>query len=157
MIRATRGRHSRRPPPASAATSLSALFVSVLAACLIVSAPHPANARELSNITISPSAPAVNPGAVLPFTGTGFFDDLTSHNLRPATLALGDDHSCVMTAVGKVLCWGQNSSSQLGNTQSTGIAVIPEEVTGITTAAALAAGSLHTCVVLARAWSGCWG
>jgi alpha-tubulin suppressor-like RCC1 family protein len=75
-------------------------------------------------------------------------------------LALGENHSCVLIASGKVKCWGANYAGQLGretfNSPSADNSK-PVEVSGITTAVAITAGRYHTCALLADGTMQCWG
>jgi hypothetical protein len=70
--------------------------------------------------------------------------------------AEGSSHTCALTAVGAVLCWGANESGQLGdattlNRQTPGPAV------GLPAGAqALSAGDAHTCALIGGHIM-CWG
>ena len=71
-------------------------------------------------------------------------------------VTVGGTHACVLTDAGGLLCWGANSSGQLGD-RTTEKRQQPVPVTGLTAdVGAVSAGSLHTCAV-----SGgdvvCWG
>lgn len=67
----------------------------------------------------------------------------------------GRSHSCARTSEGKVYCWGDHSSGQLGigAALSEGYAMD----TGLTGVAHIAAGSSHTCAVLSGGGVRCWG
>ncbi len=81
-------------------------------------------------------------------------------------LAAGEAHTCALTAVGTIRCWGDNSAGQLGlgNTRDRGDE--PNEMgddlptvdlgTG-RTATNLAAGERHTCAILDNGTVKCWG
>jgi alpha-tubulin suppressor-like RCC1 family protein len=72
-------------------------------------------------------------------------------------LALGEIHSCALTAAGAVHCWGQNNASQLGNAGAgTGSNVPVASASGMVFAA-LAAGQNHTCGLTAAGKAYCWG
>jgi len=72
-------------------------------------------------------------------------------------LSVGWDHSCAVLD-GKVYCWGSNGRGQLGSTSLTALSSnVPVEVTGISTATAVAAGYAHTCALLASGDVWCWG
>lgn len=71
-------------------------------------------------------------------------------------VTVGGTHACVLTEAGGLLCWGGNSSGQLGDgtTQERQLAV---PVTGLTVGVrAVSAGSLHTCAVSGTEVT-CWG
>jgi alpha-tubulin suppressor-like RCC1 family protein len=66
-------------------------------------------------------------------------------------------HSCALTTVGGLLCWGANGSGQLGD-GSTTTRLVPVDVSGILTGAlAISAGDSHTCAVTAGGAVKCWG
>lgn len=67
----------------------------------------------------------------------------------------GRSHSCARTSDGKVYCWGDHSSGQLGigAQVSSGYAMD----TGLAGVAHIAAGSSHTCAVLSGGGVRCWG
>jgi alpha-tubulin suppressor-like RCC1 family protein len=73
-------------------------------------------------------------------------------------IAAGDAHTCALLAGGTVDCWGYDLNGQLGGGDgSNGESTLPVSVIGITTAAAIAAGSAHTCALLADNTVECWG
>lgn len=63
-------------------------------------------------------------------------------------------HSCALLSSGGVRCWGRNNAGQLGGT---GGGAVKVDVTGITTATAIAAGARSTCAALADGTAQCWG
>ena len=70
-------------------------------------------------------------------------------------IAAGSGHTCGLTVAGDVLCWGDNSSGQLGDgTQTTRLSPVP--VLGLHVVSAIAAGGAHTCA-LAGDGVWCWG
>ncbi len=71
-------------------------------------------------------------------------------------LALGENHTCSLTAAGQVRCWGYNTQGQLGvvSTQNPGDGL----VTGIDgPVRAIAAGGYQTCALTAAGHVWCWG
>jgi hypothetical protein len=66
-------------------------------------------------------------------------------------------HSCALLSTGAVKCWGKNITSQLGD-GSTSNRLSPVQVTGLTTGVQkIAAGTEHTCALLASGAVKCWG
>lgn len=75
-------------------------------------------------------------------------------------LAVGDNHSCAITAAdNKVKCWGNNSYGTLGNYFLDPFTdwPTPVEVTGFTDAVAVSAGSVNTCAIKRGGTVWCWG
>ncbi len=72
-------------------------------------------------------------------------------------IAAGADHSCALLADGTVRCWGDNGSGELGNGTTVSSYAVPVTVTGLTNAINIAAGSSHSCAVLADGSARCWG
>ncbi len=74
-------------------------------------------------------------------------------------LAAGSSHTCALTGDGGVLCWGNNSSGQLGDGTTT-VSALPVAVqidgAPLVGATALAAGRFHTCALVGGAVA-CWG
>jgi len=71
-------------------------------------------------------------------------------------IAAGAFHSCALTAVGAVRCWGSNTHGQLGDaTQIDRHRPVP--VTNLSNATAIAAGTEFGCAVLADGGVRCWG
>jgi alpha-tubulin suppressor-like RCC1 family protein len=71
-------------------------------------------------------------------------------------LALGDNHSCLLHADGKVSCWGWNEFGQSGH-PVTDKTISETAVPGLTGITRISAGAYHTC---ALDWQGdvyCWG
>jgi hypothetical protein len=67
-------------------------------------------------------------------------------------IAAGEDHVCALLSTGQIDCWG--ASARLGNGTTTGpdcggfCSATPVQVSGITSATAIAAGRDDTCAVL---------
>jgi alpha-tubulin suppressor-like RCC1 family protein len=70
-------------------------------------------------------------------------------------VSAGGDHSCAITSLGALSCWGRNGSGELGNgsntDSSTPVLVIGSDVV------AVSAGTSHTCALLRSGAVKCWG
>jgi alpha-tubulin suppressor-like RCC1 family protein len=72
-------------------------------------------------------------------------------------IASGQDHSCALTTVGGVVCWGRGSYGQLGTGFGTNSSV-PVAVSGLGNGvSAIAAGYNHTCALTDGGGVLCWG
>ncbi|MFH1436851.1 MAG: hypothetical protein ABIJ56_14180 [Pseudomonadota bacterium] len=79
--------------------------------------------------------------------------------LMPGVRAVsaGTDHTCALTDVGSVVCWGGNGYGQLGNGTTTG-SLEPVEVNGLAAdAMAVSAGGYRSCAINASGGLLCWG
>jgi len=74
-----------------------------------------------------------------------------------ASLAVGDDHTCVLVEEGRISCVGDGDSGQLGDSSNFEDRRKPHLVAGIEDAIAVSAGEDHTCAVLATGSVKCWG
>ena len=72
-------------------------------------------------------------------------------------IAAGVTHTCAIVALGAVKCWGGDVYGQLGDGTATLRRMTPVKVIGLTGATAIAAGSVHTCAVVAAGAVKCWG
>jgi alpha-tubulin suppressor-like RCC1 family protein len=73
-------------------------------------------------------------------------------------IAVGDNHSCALRPDKTVVCWGDDSTGQLGGGDSSTASVNPvPKPAALTTIAAIAAGARHTCAALDDASVWCWG
>jgi len=77
-----------------------------------------------------------------------------------ADIAAGDDHTCVLSGMGEVWCWGDNFNLQLGRGgMDTTDDPIPAQVpmpAGLA-AVSLGMGDDHSCAVLSDGTVACWG
>jgi alpha-tubulin suppressor-like RCC1 family protein len=85
-----------------------------------------------------------------------------------ASVSVGPNHSCGITAAGAAYCWGANGVGQLGVGTSTGpeacsdteiapCSTLPVRVVGGLIFASVSAGQSHTCGVTAEGDAYCWG
>lgn len=72
------------------------------------------------------------------------------------SVAAGNNHACALQSTGRVLCWGDNTSGQLGNNTTTSRRVWGS-VASLTDAVEIAAGANHTCARRADGTVVCWG
>lgn len=74
-----------------------------------------------------------------------------------SSVAAGYDHTCAITTLGSVKCWGLNDGGQLGD-GTTDWQLTPVDVVGLDAiAVAIAAGNGGTCVVTDAGVVKCWG
>ncbi len=100
-------------------------------------------------IPVTGATPTAKPKLVIPVTGAG----------RIIVAGLG--HTC-MTYGSNVVCWGLNSSGQLGNGKTANelVPVYVKNVSGdgkLSGVVNLTAGSIHTCALTSKNEVYCWG
>ena len=72
-------------------------------------------------------------------------------------IAAGVEHTCALTELHTVLCWGSNAAGQLG-TDGSGFSSTPVVISGLSDdVAAIAAGGEHTCALTETGEVLCWG
>lgn len=78
---------------------------------------------------------------------------------RVTTVSVGEYHTCALTVVKTVYCWGNNSTDnyQVGVVSSDPHFPIPTRVPNLLNIKAISAGGLHTCVLNKEGEIYCWG
>lgn len=71
-------------------------------------------------------------------------------------ISAGGTHVCALLQNGEVMCWGDNTSGQLGDGTYTPHSA-PVKVTNLADATAIAAGGQHTCAITKNNGVQCWG
>lgn len=75
-----------------------------------------------------------------------------------SAMAVGNQHTCVLTTQGGVKCWGLNGYGQLGNNSDDIYNLNAVNVSGLTSGVtAIASGGDHTCALTAGGGVKCWG
>jgi K319-like protein/Regulator of Chromosome Condensation (RCC1) repeat protein/regulator of chromosome condensation (RCC1) repeat-containing protein len=101
-----------------------------------------------SHHVLGPGDPTSTSAPPVPITGIA----------NAIALAAGDSHVCAIISGGTIQCWGSDSAGQLGNGMLGGDdSAVPVDVSGLSGATAVAAGSAHTCALLGDGTVHCWG
>ncbi len=87
----------------------------------------------------------------------GLTAGLTAGVGKVSSLSVGMVHNCGLLEDGRVTCWGDNASGELGGASLASSSSSPVIAAGISTATAISAGYLYTCALLADRTIRCWG
>jgi alpha-tubulin suppressor-like RCC1 family protein len=71
--------------------------------------------------------------------------------------AVADDHTCALTTMGNVMCWGINTAGQLGRNATPVGGPVPGAVQGLSDVKALSSGAGFTCALTSAGSVFCWG
>jgi alpha-tubulin suppressor-like RCC1 family protein len=108
---------------------------------------------ELSDVVMNPK---ISVPAKLTVSGVVGFSAGTDGDMDSGDFPIGG-HACAVVALGKITCWGGNRRGQLGRGMVSEKDATPTEISGLTGAQEVVAGSQFNC---ARMMSGavlCWG
>ena len=110
-------------------------------------------------LALLPAAPAG--AAEIPWPDALDPDAVRAATVGATSVAAGGAHSCVVTSLGGVYCWGENSSGQLGddNAPADSATAVPASDNGDLSGVAVqvAAGEAHTCALDYDGSVFCWG
>jgi len=75
-----------------------------------------------------------------------------------ATVSAGENHTCARRTTGRLYCWGNDGSGQVGNGGLPNEHDTPQPVAGnVTTWTTVATGDFHTCALRSNRRLYCWG
>ncbi|MEV6490395.1 hypothetical protein AB0M20_17470, partial [Actinoplanes sp. NPDC051633] len=86
-------------------------------------------------------------------------DSVRAATVGAASVAAGRAHSCAVTSVGALYCWGNDSDGQLGDGDPLAAVTraVPVQMGEMTIAVQVDAGEEHTCALEYRGGVFCWG
>ncbi len=99
-------------------------------------------------------------------SSVGFVSVSAKPGVTVSRLAASVEHTCALLSDSTVVCWGSNTTGQLGygNVADVGDDELPSSVGAVSvapssgiTATAIGTGSAHTCALLSNATVRCWG
>ena len=103
-------------------------------------------------LVVLPAAPVAAQGQYPPGIDA---DTIRLATPGTATVAAGGAHSCALTTLGALHCWGDDSSGQLGDGAAPH--TFGQAVPALRDAVQVDAGTAHTCAIDVRGAAHCWG